>query len=133
LRLYNFFLFFFHILIFKQLFPDFKKKVIFNFFLHIFKKIKNYIIEKNLKFCLRFFSIFLILKKYFLNLKNIFKFLMTWPVTSAPRGQNHAMSTKKWGQGPFSNNFFLQGCNSNFFFTGTKIKTRLNYRNENHI
>jgi len=27
-----------------------------------------------------------------------------------PRGQNHAKSAEQWGQGPFSNNFFLQGC-----------------------
>jgi len=48
----------------------------------------------------------------------------TWPklhTQQLPRGQNHAISAKKWGQEPFSNNFFLQGCNSNFFF----------YRDEN--
>jgi len=33
----------------------------------------------------------------------------------------------------FQTNFFLQGCFSNFFFTGTKIKTDPNYREENHI
>jgi len=29
--------------------------------------------------------------------------------SAMPRGQNHAISAKKWGQGPFLNNFFLQG------------------------
>jgi len=29
--------------------------------------------------------------------------------------------------------FFLQGCISIFFFTGTKIKTGPNYRDDYHI
>jgi len=50
-----------------------------------------------------------------------------------PHGKPHAISSKMWGQGPFSNIFFLQGCFSNFFFIGTKIKIDPNYRDENHI
>ena len=46
-----------------------------------------------------------------------------------PRGKNMA---KKWGQGPFSNNFFCRDV-IQFFFTGTKTKTDPNYRDENHI
>jgi len=80
-----------------------------------------------LEFCLRFyifFSNFLILKNYFQNLKIIFNDVAchvsaTWPKLhnqQLPRGQNHAISAKKWGQGLFQIKFFLQGCNSNFFF-----------------
>jgi len=60
----------------------------------------------------------------------------TWPKLHSqqlPRGKNHAKSCQKWSQGPFSNNFFLQGCISKKKVTGTKIKTRLNYRNDYHI
>jgi len=47
-----------------------------------------------------------------------------WPKLHSqqlPHGVQHAESAGMWGQGLFSNIFFLQGCNSNFFF----------YRDEN--
>ena len=77
------------------------------------------------------FLFFLILKHYFQNLKSIFKFLMTWPVTSAPRDQSCTISNchvaktmpyqqKSGAKDLFSNNFFLQGCNSNVFLQGRK-------------
>jgi len=76
-----------------------------------------------------FFFYFFILKNYFQNLKNI---LMTWHVTSVPRGQSctlnnyHVAKTMPYQQKSGAKNlfqiiFFLQGCNSNFFF----------YRDEN--
>jgi len=57
---------------------------------------------------------------------------MTWPITSAPRGQSCTVSNchlaktmpyqqKSGAKDLFQIIFFLQGCNSNFFFTGTKI------------
>jgi len=47
--------------------------------------------------------------------------------------QEHATSAFWWGQGPFSNKIFFAGIYFNFFFTGTKIKTGPNYRDDYHI
>jgi len=60
---------------------------------------------------------------------------MTWLVTSAPRGQSctvsncHVAKTMPYQQKSGAKDLFqiknlLQGCNSNFFFTGKKIKRR---------
>jgi len=57
---------------------------------------------------------------------------MTWPVRSAPRDRSCTVSNchvaktmpyqrKSGVKDLFQIIFFLQGCNSNFFFTGTKI------------
>jgi len=69
---------------------------------------------------------------------------MTWPVMSAPRGQSCIVSNcqvaktmpyqqKSGAKDLFQIKNLFQGCNSNFFFTETKIKTRPNYRDLNHI
>jgi len=81
------------------------------------KKIWNFVYDFFIFFC------------NFFNFKNIFKFLMMWPVTSAPRGQNMPYQQKSGANDLFQIIFFfLQGYNSKFFFTGTKIKTCPNYR-----
>jgi len=42
------------------------------------------------------------------------------------RGQNHANSMMKWGQGSLSNKKKFARTIFNFFFAGTKTKTRPN-------
>jgi len=47
----------------------------------------------------------------------------TWPKLHSqqlPRGVQHAISAKKWGQGPFSNNFFYKDVIQTFFLQGRK-------------
>ena len=51
-----------------------------------------------------------------------------------PRGQNHAKSDMKWGEGPFSNKyFFYRDVFQKKLFAGTKFKTDPNYRDDYHI
>jgi len=48
------------------------------------------------------------------------------------RDEYYATLAFWWGQRPFSNKIFCRDV-FQFFFVGTKIKTDLNYRDENHI